>query len=126
MLFDRTPGTIIIRTGIHEPIIKRRVSVRIGERQENLFFVCHAAGRNRQLLQVYGVGTRLRNVASREVMSGNRLCIPGTNVLTPNQPLISVETASIRWLFQPRVDCGSRNRTPCRGAGDGKLRFKCA
>ena len=54
--------------------------------------LCHAAGRNRQILPVYGVGTRLRNVASREVMSGTRLCIPGTNISTPTQPLISVET----------------------------------
>ena len=59
-------------------------------------FVCHAAGRNWQLLLVYDMGTRLRNVASREVMSENRLCIAGTNVSAPSQPLISVETALIR------------------------------
>ena len=59
--------------------------------------LCHTARRNRQLLPLYGLGTRLRNVASREVMSGNRLCIPGTNISVPSQLLISVETASIRW-----------------------------
>ena len=90
MFVDRTPGTIVIRTGIHDPIIKRRVSPnrRTARKQNLCLFVC--------LLLVHGVGTRLRNIASREVMSGNRLCIPGTNVSTPSQPLISVETASIR------------------------------
>ena len=57
--------------------------------------LCHTAGRNRQILPVYGLGTRVCNVASREVMSGSRLCIPGTNVSTPSQPLISVEMKSI-------------------------------
>ena len=53
--------------------------------------LCHAAGWNRQILPVYGVGTSLRNVASWEV-----LCVPGTNISTPSQPLILVEMASIR------------------------------
>ena len=53
----------------------------------------------------YGVGTRLRNVASREVMSGNHLCIPGTNVSMPSQPLILVETALI---CQPKTGSSTR------------------
>ena len=39
LFVDRTPCTIVIRTGIQEPIIKRRVSARIGERQENIIVV---------------------------------------------------------------------------------------
>ena len=77
-------------------------------------FVCHAARRNRQLLPVYGVGTRLRNVASRDVMSGNRLCIPGTNVSTSSQPLILMETASIR---RPKTGSSSRGWVACRETG---------
>ena len=38
-------------------------------------------------------------------MSGNRLCIPGTNVSTPSQPLISVETVSIRRLKTGSSSC---------------------
>ena len=38
-------------------------------------------------------------------MSGTRLCIPGINVSTPSQPLISVETASIR---RPKTGSSSR------------------
>ena len=85
--------------------IKRHTSALIGERQETINFVCHAVGQNRQLLPVYGVGTRLRNVARKEVMSANRLCIPATNVSMPSQPLILVETASIRRL---KTDSSSR------------------
>ena len=91
MFVDRTLGTIVIWTGIHEPIIKRRVTARTA-RKHNCC-LCHAAGQNRQILPVYGVGTHLRNVASREVMSRTRLCIPGANVSMPSQPLIFVETS---------------------------------
>ena len=52
--------------------------------------LCHATKRNRQILPVYSVVNRLCNVASQEVMSG-------TIVSMPSQPLISVETVSIRW-----------------------------
>ena len=92
MFADRTPGTTIIRTGINEPIIKRRTSARTSKKTSLLSVSC-CAGRNRQLLPVYGMGTRLRNVTSQKVMSRNRLCIPGTNVSMPSQPLLSVETA---------------------------------
>ena len=107
MFIDRTLGTIVIQTGIHESIIKRRVSAGIGERQENIIVVCVT-------LPVYGVGTRLRNVASREVMSMNHLCIPGTKVSTPSQPLILVETASIRW---PKTGSSSREWVAGRKTG---------
>ena len=41
LFVNRTLGIIVIRTGIHEPIIKRRVSTLIiGERQENIIVVC--------------------------------------------------------------------------------------
>ena len=61
--------------------------------------------RYRQILPVYGMGTRLRNVTSQEVMSGTRLCIPGTNVSTPSQQLISVEVALIQ---RPKTGSSSR------------------
>ena len=92
-------------------------------------YLCHAAGRNRQILPMYGMGTRLCNVTSQEVMTGTRLCIPGTNVSTPSQPLISVEMAAIRRPKTGSSSCewvAGRETGPChlcRGAGEGKLRF---
>ena len=74
------------------------------------------------LLQVYGVGTHLRNVASWEVMSGNRLCIQG-NVSTPSFGGNGVDSPAENRFFQPRVGSGSRKRTQCHGASEGKLRF---
>ena len=76
--------------------------------------LCHAAGWNQQLLPMYGMGTRLRNVASREVMSRNRLSIPRTNVSMPSQLLISVETESIR---RPKTGSSSHEWVAGRKTG---------
>ena len=116
MFIDRTPGTIVIRTGIPERACHQTPHGCLNRRtaRKHNCCLCHAAGRNRQLLPVYGVGTRLRNVASREVMSGNRLCISGTNVSTPSQPLISVDTALIR---QPKTGSSSREWVVGRKTG---------
>ena len=93
MFVDQTPGTIVIRTGIHEPLIKRRVSTRIGEWQENIIVVCVTLSGGTGSWEL----AYIMAIVSREVMYGNRLCIPGTKVSMHSQPLILVETVTICW-----------------------------
>ena len=80
---------------------------------------CHFAGRNQQLLLVYGVGT---GYTSPCVMSVYRLCLPGTERPVKRLGHGADSPAAEHRLCEPRCSCVSRNMTSCRGACERKLR----
>ena len=115
LFVDRTPGTIGIRTGILKPITKRRVSARIGERQENII-IC--------IVTLPGVtGSRFRCTAWLyltlcEVMSSYSLCIPATERTIKRFGRQGADSPAA----ENRRSCVSLNRAPYRGTCERKLR----
>ena len=93
-------------------------SARTGERQQKTIVGVTLPGgtssRCTVLVVVY--------VAWQELMSGNRLCIPGTDRPVNRFSGNGVDSLAENQLFQPRVGCISRNRAPGCGASERKLR----